>query len=147
MLHYESEEEGKKMADTNTPSASKSFKDVCLVENNPTGNGIQITAFGSNGKPIATGDAVRKEGVVWDTFLDNMRDLLSTGGKATADSHTLDNGKNAASYKDGGIKLDVAAGSCEVTTVDGGQNADKPKQLGIVLKDVPFTTAAPAMTR
>lgn len=126
------------MADLGTPSASKSFRDVCLVEDAPNGKGVQLTAYGSNGKPFATGDAFRKEGVLWDSFQDNLKDLLSVGGKATGDSHTIGNGKYGATYKEGGVKLDVAAGTCEVTTVDAGQNADKTRQLGVVLRGASF---------
>lgn len=126
------------MTDPVKPTISKSFKDVCLVEDKPDGKGIQVTAYGKDGKPFATGDAFRKEGVIWDTFLDNMKDLVSVGGKATGDSHTLGNGKYGATYQDGGIKLNVPDGKCEVTTVDGGQNPNRTVTLGVQLKAPAF---------
>ena len=126
------------MTDPKTPNVSRSFKDVCVVENAPNGKGIQVTAFGKDGQTLATGKDFVKQGL-WDDFIDNMNDLVSVGGKVVGDSYTVGNGKYGATYKDGGIKLDVAAGSCEVTTVDAGQISNKPVQLGVALKDVPFT--------
>ena len=122
---------------------SKSFKDVCVVENKSNGQGLQVIAYGSAGRPIATGDGFKKEGIIWDSFMDNMRDLLSTGGKATGDSYSLGNGQHGATYSENGIKIDLAKGTCDVTTVDGGQNPNKPVQLGVVLKGAPFDAMKP----
>ncbi len=126
------------MTDPKTPEASKSFKSVCLVENNPKGSGIQVTAFGNDGKPLAHGEGFVKKGKIWDDFIDNMQELVSVGGKVTGDSYALGRGQNSATYKEEGITLNVAKGLCDVTTVDRGGVTEGTMRMGVVLKGASF---------
>lgn len=125
------------MTDPKKPEVSKSFKSVCLVEDDPAGKGIKVTAFGNDGKPLASGKDFVEKGTIMSNFIDNMQELLSVGGRAVGDSTALGR-KEGATYQEGGIALNVAKGICDVSTVDRGGNPEGTMRMGVVLKNPAF---------
>ncbi len=124
------------------PEAAQSFKSVCVIENSADGKGIRATAYGNDGKVVATGkDFV--SGSIMSNFIDNMQELVSVGGQVIGDSYAQGREKNFATFKEGGITLNVAKGLCDVSTVDHGGVPEGTMRMGVVLKDVPFTAPKP----
>jgi len=125
---------------TNTPDLKSTFKNTCVVGNSPDGKGIQVLAFGKDGNLIATGKDFQKPGIM-GFFVQNMEDLLQSGGRATGDSYATGRGKYDATYKDDGLAINIAKGLCDVSTVDRGNIPEGTTRLGITVKDVPFKIA------
>ena len=93
----------------------------------------QVTASLHRGsKIIATGQDFSSDNPIMDTI--KGVSPLGKGWQGTGDSITKDNpGKYDATYGENGFKIDVDKGTCEVKTVDGGQ------QTKAVYRDVPLT--------
>lgn len=126
------------MTEKTKPELKGTFQNTCLVGNKPDGKGIEVIAFGKDGKIIATGDDFKKSGLLYDSFAENMLDLLGSGGKAKGDSYAAGRGQYDATYKEGGLAINVAKGICDVSTVDRGGVPEGTTRLGVTLKDVPF---------
>jgi hypothetical protein len=131
-------QEGNKMTDPVKPQVSRTFKSVCLVEDSPDGKGIKVTAYGNNGVALASGKDFVKKGIIWDDFIDNMNDLITVGGKATGDSYALGRKSGDATFREGGIALNVSKGICDVSTVDRGGVPEGTMRMGVVLKNPSF---------
>jgi len=121
---------------------AQSFKSMCLVENSPSGKGIDVTAFDASGQAFAKGKDFTSLGPfnngVWGSFLENMSDMVGRGGKAVGDSIVLGAKKFDATQNEGCVKINLAKGQCDVTTVDGGGIPNKTVTLGVTLQGAPF---------